>query len=332
MALIPIETRQARTVLPHLRWYICGLLFFATTINYIDRQVLGLLKPVLEKDLGWREADYGWIVFAFQFAYALMMPFAGRLIDKLGTRLGYLLAVVVWSIAAMAHSLARDALQFGLARFALGFGESANFPAAIKTVADWFPQGERALATGIFNSGANIGAVVAPLVVPYLAVHYGWRSAFIFTGAVGFVWVLLWLWLYHKPKEHPRLSAEELTLIQAGDKACETAQRIPYSQLLTSRAAWAFCAGKFLTDPVWWFYLFWLPGFLNRSYGIDLSNLGLPLVVVYQASTIGSIGGGWISSALLNRGWKLNAARKTAMLICALAVTPVIFVARTGGK
>jgi ACS family hexuronate transporter-like MFS transporter len=281
--------------------------------------VLGLLKPVLEKELGWREADYGWIVFAFQFAYALMMPFAGRLIDKLGTRLGYLLAVVVWSFAAMAHALAANALQFGLARFALGFGESANFPAAIKTVADWFPQRERALATGIFNSGANIGAVVAPLVVPFLAVHYGWRSAFIFTGAVGFVWVILWLWLYHKPQDHPRLSPEELALIEAGDKAGEGAQRIPYSQLLTSRAAWAFCVGKFLTDPLWWFYMFWLPGFLNRSYGIDLSNLGLP--VVLQASTIGSIGGGWISSTLLKRGWTLNAARKTAMLICALSVT-----------
>jgi MFS transporter, ACS family, hexuronate transporter len=328
---MPVETR-ARTFLPHLRWYICGLLFFATTVNYIDRQVLGLLKPVLEKDLGWRESDYGWIVFAFQFAYALMMPFAGRLIDRLGTRIGYLLAVIVWSFAAMAHSLARNALQFGLARFALGFGESANFPAAIKTVADWFPQRERALATGIFNSGANIGAVVAPLVVPYLAVHYGWQSAFIFTGAVGFIWVLLWLWLYRKPQDHPLLSPQELALIQAGHEPGEAAQRIPYSRLLASRAAWAFCTAKFLTDPVWWFYLFWLPGFLNRTYGIDLSNLGLPLVVVYQASTIGSIGGGWISSALLKRGWTVNAARKTAMLICAVAVTSVVFVARTGGN
>jgi len=332
MALMPVETRPAKTFLPHLRWYICGLLFFATTVNYIDRQVLGLLKPVLEKDLGWRESDYGWIVSAFQFAYALMMPFAGRLIDRLGTRIGYLLAVVVWSFAAMAHSLARNALQFGLARFALGFGESANFPAAIKTVADWFPQCERALATGIFNSGANIGAVVAPLVVPYLAVHYGWRSAFIFTGAVGFVWVLLWFWLYRKPQDHTLLSPQELALIQAGHEPGEAALHIPYSRLLASRAAWAFCIGKFLTDPVWWFYLFWLPGFLNRTYSIDLSNLGLPLVVVYQASTIGSIGGGWISSALLKRGWTVNAARKTAMLICAVAVTSVVFVARAGGN
>ena len=332
MAPIPVETRPATTLLRHLRWYICGLLFFATTINYIDRQVLGLLKPVLEKELGWREADYGWIVFAFQLAYALMMPFAGRLIDKLGTRLGYLLAVVVWSVAAMAHALAGTAVQFGFARFALGFGESANFPAAIKTVADWFPQRERALATGIFNSGANIGAVVAPLVVPYLALHYGWRSAFIFTGAVGFVWVILWLSFYYQPKDHPRLSPQELSLIQAGAEAGEPPHGIPYSRLLTSRAAWAFSVGKFLTDPVWWFYLFWLPGFLNRTYGIDLSSLGLPVVVVYQASTIGSIGGGWISSALLSHGWKLNAARKTAMLICALAVTSVIFVARTGGN
>lgn len=332
MAVIPVEKGAATSYLPHLRWYICGLLFFATTVNYIDRQVLGLLKPVIEKDLGWSEVDYGWIVTAFQFAYALMMPFAGRLIDKLGTRLGYMLAVVVWSFAAMAHALARNAVQFGMARFALGFGESANFPAAIKTIADWFPQRERALATGIFNSGTNIGAVVAPLTVPYLAVHYGWQSAFIFTGAVGFLWVVLWLWFYHKPEEHPRLSPEERTLIEAGREPEAASERIPYSQLLTSRAAWAFAVGKFLTDPVWWFYLFWLPGFLNRIYGVDLSHLGLPLVVVYQACTFGSIGGGWIPSFLLRRGWTVNAARKTAMLICAVAVTSVVFVARAGGN
>jgi ACS family hexuronate transporter-like MFS transporter len=329
---LPIEKSRAKAFIPNLRWYICGLLFFATTINYIDRQVIGLLKPVLEKELGWGEADYGWIVFGFQFAYAAMMPFAGRLIDKLGTRLGYALAVAVWSFAAMGHSLARNAMQFGIARFALGFGESANFPAAIKAVADWFPRRERALATGIFNSGSNIGAVVAPLAVPYLAVHYGWRSAFICTGAIGFVWVLLWLLLYHEPEDHPRLSPDELELIQAGNEPAVAAERIPYARLLTSRPAWAFFVGKFLTDPVWWFYLFWLPGFLNRAYSIDLSNLGLPLVVVYQASTIGSIGGGWISSSLLKRGWTLNGARKTAMLICATAVTAVIFVANAGGN
>jgi ACS family hexuronate transporter-like MFS transporter len=322
---IPVPT------LANLRWYICGLLFFATTVNYIDRQVLGLLKPILEKELGWTESSYGWIVFAFQLAYALMMPLAGRAIDYLGTRLGYLIAVIVWSIAAAAHALAGSALGFGMARFALGFGESANFPAAIKTVAVWFPQRERALATGIFNSGANIGALAAPLAVPYLALHYGWRSAFVATGAMGILWIVAWLWLYREPGEHPLLAAEERDLIRSGDDT-QIRQRISYRRLLTDRAAWAFLVGKFLTDPVWWFYLFWLPGFLNRTYNVDLSNLGLPLVVIYQASMVGSIGGGWMSSAMIKRGWTVNRARKTAMLICAVAVTSAIFIGQTGGN
>jgi len=299
---------------------ICGLLFFATTINYIDRQVLSLLKPVLEKELGWNESQYGWIVFGFQLAYGLMMPLAGRILDWLGTRLGYLLAVALWSVAAMLHALAGSAVQFGVARFALGFGESANFPAALKTVTNWFPRRERALATGIFNSGSNIGAVVAPLVVPYLALHFGWRSAFVATGAIGFVWLACWALYYREP------NSGEKTLLRAGEEEEEAGPPLPYAHLLRSRTAWAYLLGKFLTDPVWWFYLFWLPGFLNRVYGLDLSNLGLPLIVVYQAASIGSIGGGWISSALLKRGWSLNRSRKTAMLICACAVTGVIFV------
>ena len=303
------------------RWYVCGLLFFATTINYVDRQVLGLLKPLLEKELGWSEAQYGWIVFAFQLAYALMMPFAGRLIDWAGARLGYAVAVALWSLAAMGHALARSAIGFGVARFALGLSESANFPAAIKTVADWFPQRERALATGIFNSGANVGAIVAPLAVPFLALHYGWRSAFIATGAAGFAWVLLWWGSFRQPPEPGGL---------APDRA--PAERIPLRGLLANRAAWAFIIGKFLTDPAWWFYLFWLPGFLNRVYGLDLAHLGLPIMVIYQASTVGSIGGGWISAALLKRGWPPNRAREAAMLICALAVTPVIFVGTARGN
>jgi MFS transporter, ACS family, hexuronate transporter len=303
---------------------ICGLLFFATTINYVDRQVLSLLKPVLEKELGWNEAQYGWIVFGFQLAYALMMPLAGRMLDWLGTRLGYLVAVALWSIAAMLHALAGSAVQFGMARFALGFGESANFPAALKTVTNWFPRRERALATGIFNSGSNIGAVAAPLLVPYLALHFGWRSAFVATGALGFVWLALWAMCYREP------NSAETALLRTGEEEEETGEPLPYARLLTSRTAWAYLLGKFLTDPVWWFYLFWLPGFLNRVYGLDLSNLGLPLIVVYQAASIGSIGGGWISSALLKRGWSLNRARKTAMLICAIAVTGVIFVKNAG--
>jgi ACS family hexuronate transporter-like MFS transporter len=302
----------------NFRWYVCGLLFFATTVNYIDRQVLGLLKPVLEKELGWSEANYGWIVFAFQTAYALMMPFAGRLLDWVGTRLGYAVAVTFWSLAAMAHSLARGVPGFGLARFALGLSESANFPAAIKTVADWFPQRERALATGIFNSGANVGAILAPLIVPYLALHYGWRSAFVVTGAIGFLWVVLW-WQSFRKHTAP------------GDEPQEKTAQVPYSDLLTNRAAWAFLIGKFLTDPVWWFYLFWLPGFLSRVYGLNLSQLGMPVIVVYQASALGSIGGGAIPAALVKRGWKPNRARKAALLICALAVTSVVFVMRAHG-
>ncbi|HLY17001.1 MAG TPA: MFS transporter [Bryobacteraceae bacterium] len=303
------------------RWYVCGLLFFATTINYVDRQVLGLLKPALEKEFGWREADYGWIVFAFQLAYAITMPAAGRLIDWAGARLGYAVAVAAWSLSAMGHALARSAFGFGVARFALGLSESANFPAAITTVAEWFPQRERALATGFFNSGANIGAIVAPLVVPFLALHYGWRSAFIATGASGFAWVLLWLGSVRRSHERNRLARETAIAVS-----------VPLGDLLASRSAWAFILGKLLTDPAWWFYLFWLPGFLNRVYGLDLAHLGLPIMVVYQASTVGSIGGGWISAALLKRGWEPRRARETAMLVCAVAVTSVVFVGAARGN
>ncbi len=303
---------------PRFRWYICGLLFFATTINYIDRQVIGLLKPVLEKEMGWKESEYGWIVFAFQAAYAVMMPLAGRLIDWAGTRVGYAVAVALWSMAAMAHSLPRSALGFGAARFGLGLSEAGNFPAAIKTVADWFPQRERALATGIFNSGANVGAILAPLVVPYLALHYGWRAAFLATGAVGFLWVVLWLVLFREPQA------------TTGGKNEASSGRIPYGQILRTRAAWAFFIGKFLTDPVWWFYLFWLPGFLNSNYGLDLSHLGPPVIVVYQASAVGSVGGGWISAKLIQRGWRPARAREAAMLLCAVCVTAVIFVITAG--
>ncbi|HTQ57828.1 MAG TPA: MFS transporter [Bryobacteraceae bacterium] len=300
-----------------LRWYICGLLFFATTINYVDRQVLGLLEPFLAKEMGWREAQYGWIVFAFQLAYALTMPIAGRLVDWAGTRLGYAVAVACWSLAAMAHALARNAMGFGLARFGLGLSESANFPAAISTVADCFPQKERALATGIFNSGANIGAILAPLIVPPLAIHYGWRWAFVATGAAGLLWVLLW-WssLRGRPLQ----------------QSAKRPAALPVRELLHRRATWAFILGKFLTDPAWWFYLFWLPGFLHRAYGLDLAHLGLPVIIVYQFSAIGSVGGGWIPSALLKHGWTPNRAREAALLICALVVTPVILAGHTHGN
>jgi len=305
---------------PRWRWYICGLLFYASTVNYIDRQVLGLLKDTISKQLGWTESDYGWIIAAFQFAYAIMMPVAGRIIDWLGPKLGYALAICVWSIAAMSHALARNALQFGIARFGLGLGESANFPAAIRTVTDWFPQNERALATGLFNSGTNVGAVIAPLVVPWITVRFGWRWAFIFTGGLVAIWLVLWFTGYRHPAARGAIKPDN------------TAPRPAYLSLLAERGTWAFLAGKFLTDPVWWFYLFWLPGFLNRTYKLDLLHVGVPLVIIYLSADVGSIGGGWLSSALLKRGWTVNAARKTALFVCALAVTGVMFVPATRGN
>lgn len=316
---------------PYLRWYICGLLFYATTVNYLDRQVIGLLKPVLSREMGWREADYGWVVFAFQSAYALTMPLAGQIIDRVGTRLSYALAVVMWSVASMSHALARSAVQFAAARFFLGVGEAGNFPAAIKTVAAWFPKRERALATGIFNSGANLGALIGPLLVPFVAGRFGWRFSFVATGLLDLLWVAAWLAVYRPPREHKRLSAEELALIES-DGSEEPARTIPYLHLLGTRAAWAFLLGKFLTDPVWWFYLFWLPGFLNGRYGLNLASLGPPLITVYLAADVGSVAGGWLSGRLLARGYSLTRARKTALVTCALAVVPVSVIMRTSGS
>ncbi|MBC7925854.1 MAG: MFS transporter [Bryobacteraceae bacterium] len=328
-----MSSANARNTIPNLRWYICGLLFFATTINYIDRQVLGILKPVLRTELGWDEEQYGDIVFAFQLAYAIMLPLTGRLIDWLGTRVSYMLAVVVWSFAAMAHALASSAAGFSVARFALGFGEAGNFPAAIKTVSDWFPARERALATGIFNSGSNVGAIAAPLIVPWIAATWGWREAFVVTGALGFAWVLLWWWLYRQPRDHRNLDAAELAFIESDREAeIDSPVRVSYRELLRKRKAWAFMLGKFLTDPIWWFYLFWLPGFLFDRYNLNLTQLGPPLVVVYLAADVGSIGGGWLSSALLSRGFTVNTARKVALLVCAIAVTPAVFIMYAGSN
>jgi MFS transporter, ACS family, hexuronate transporter len=325
------ELHKARRTLPQLRWYICGLLFFATTVNYVDRQVIGILKPTLEAELGWRESDYGWIVLAFQCAYAMTMPVAGRIIDRLGTRLGYALAVLVWSLASISHSLAANFWQFAAARFGLGIGEAANFPAAIRTVADWFPKRERALATGIFNSGTNLGAIVAPLLVPFVAARFGWRSSFLATGSLDLIWLVLWLVFFRRPSEHSLLSQQELDLIES-DREPDLPLNIPYQSLLKIRGAQAFLIGKFLTDPVWWFYLFWVPGFLHSNYGLNLVQLGPPLIVIYLAADVGSVCGGWLSSTLLKRGWSPIAARKTAMLVCALAVLPVIGIIFSGGK
>ncbi len=310
----------------HFRWVICGLLFFATTINYVDRQVLGILAVPLQKEIGWSEIDYGWIVTSFQMAYAIAMVVVGRLVDVLGVRLGFALCVSCWSVAAMGHGLASSVVGFATARFALGLGEAGNFPASIRTIAEWFPKRERALATGIFNSGSNIGAVITPLIVPWIALNYGWRWAFVLTGAAGFLWLISWLTLYQRPEVHPRLSALELAHIQ-DSKVDETAP-IPWTDLLKVRNTWVLGLGKFLTDPIWWFYLYWVPKFLNSQHGLTLDQIGLPLVTIYLAADVGSIGGGWLSSGLIGRGWPVLRARKTAMLICALSVTPMIFASR----
>ena len=329
----------------HYRWVVCALIFFATTINYVDRQVIGILKSTLQGEFGWSEIDYSNIVFAFQTAYAIGLLLAGRLMDRLGTKLGYALAIVVWSVAAIAHA---EATVFGpavaallavfgfvalpsvagfiAARFALGLGEAGNFPAAIKATAEWFPKKERAFATGIFNSGTNIGALVTPLVVPWITIAYGWYWAFVVTGVLGFAWLVAWWLMYDQPEKHPRVTAAELAYIRS-DPA-EATTTIPWAALLPHRGAWAFAIGKFMTDPIWWLYLFWIPDFLGRNYGLDLTTLGPPIVAIYLIADIGSIGGGWLSSTLIKRGWSINAGRKTAMLVCALCVVPIIFAAR----
>lgn len=307
------------------RWFICALLFFATTINYVDRQVIGVLAPELQKIIGWNEIEYGWIVTAFQMAYAIGFLVAGRLIDRVGTRIGYALMFSIWSLAAIGHALAASVLGFAFARFMLGLGESGNFPAALKTVAEWFPRKERALATGIFNAGTNMGAIIAPIVVPVIAIQFGWRAAFIATGLLGIPWLIAWLAFYRRPDETKRLSASEFAYIRSD--AEEPTVKIPWLRLLPHRQTWAYVLGKFLTDPIWWFFLFWLPKFLNTRYGLSLGELGPPLVVIYILSDVGSICGGWLSSGLLKRGWTVNNARKTAMLVCALSVVPIVVAA-----
>jgi len=309
------------------RWLICGLLFFAASVNYMDRQVIGLLKPILQVQFGWTEEGYSNIVVAFQLAYGLGLLFIGRLIDRIGTRKGFSLAVLFWSIAAMAHAMAGSVFQFAVARFSLGIGESGSFPASIKAVAEWFPKRERALATGIFNSGTNVGAIVAPLIVPWLTLRFGWRMAFIATGALGLLWIAAWLALYQRPERSALVSAGELALIHSDPQEREDV--VPWRTLLKLRQAWAVGLGKMFTDPIWFVYLFWMPDFLNRNLHLDLKGMALPLFIIYSGASVGSIAGGWLSSSLLNRGWALNASRKTALLVCALAVTPIMLAALT---
>jgi MFS transporter, ACS family, hexuronate transporter len=310
----------------YFRWVVCALLLFGTTKNYMDRNVLGVLNVTLQKELGWTQIDYGNLVVAFQAAYAVGMLIAGRLMDKLGTRLGYALAMVFWSLASMGAALGTSWRSFAISRVALGLGEAAIFPASIKAVAEWFPRKERALATGIFNSGTSFGAMLAPAAVAWITVRWGWRGAFVGVGALGFVWLVFWLLLYRKPEEQPLLSRAELDYIRSDPQPAVT--KTKWARLIPLRQTWAFVAGKFLTDPVWWFYLFWVPGFLQSQHGLPLTGITLPIVVIYLISDVGSVVGGWISSSLIKRGHSVNAARKTAMLICAIGVIPVVFAYR----
>ncbi len=311
------------------RWVICSLLFFATTVNYLDRTVISLLKDTLEKEFAWSESDYSYIVIAFQSAYALGMLAAGRIVDKIGTKIGYALSIFLWSLAAMAHALVSNTFGFLIARASLGITEAGNFPAAIKTTAEWFPKKERAFATGIFNSGTNIGAIIAPLSVPYIAAYMGWRWAFIITGAFGFLWLFFWFIFYEKPAKQKRLGKAEFDLIHSdADEVqpdADQGPKVKWFQLLAFRQTWAFVFGKLLTDPVWWFYLFWLPAFLKAQYGLEKTAVALPVAAVYTLSSIGSIFGGWLPLYFIRKGWPVFRSRKTSMLIYAFAVIPVVF-------
>lgn len=319
---------QGSSRIGYFRWIICALLLLGTTKNYMDRQLLGVLKTTLQHDFGWNEIDYSNLVFAFQAAYAAGMLAVGWLIDRLGTRLGYALAMAFWSLASMAHALGHSLTGFLVFRSALGLGESGVFPASIKTVAEWFPKKERSLATGIFNAGANLGAIITPLAAPWITIHWGWRWAFVVTGGIGFLWLAAWLAVYQKPEQHPRLGAPEFQYIRS-DPPERSAAKIPWLQLLPHRQTWAFIAGKFIIDPIWYFYLFWIPDFLQRRHGLSLATIGLPIVAIYVLSDIGSVAGGGLSSWLLGRGRSVNTARKTAMFVCAASAVPIVFAYRT---
>jgi len=323
-------SREIETHAPHplkmtnIRWRICALLFFANTINYMDRQVLGVLKPLLQVKIGWSELQYGYIVEAFQAAYALGLLMMGSIIDTIGVRLGYALAIGIWSLAAMSHALARTPLSFGISRFFLGLGESGNFPAAIKTVAEWFPKKERAFATGIFNCGTNVGATLVPLVVPWIAVTIGWQWAFLFTGGFSLTWLIVWWMTYKSPELDTKVGAVELAHIRS-DPA-EPSKRVPWIKLMAYRQTWALVIGKGLTDPVWWFLLFWLPSYFTSAFGMKLTGLALPLVVIYNAAAVGSIGGGWLPAQGVKLGLSVKVARRLAMLLCAVTVMPIMLI------
>jgi ACS family hexuronate transporter-like MFS transporter len=309
-----------------IRWQILTLLFFATTINYIDRQVIGILKPFIADDLGWSESDYGYIVTAFQIAYAIGLITTGRFLDKYGTRIGYLWAIIVWSIAGMAHAAARSVTSFAIFRFALGIGESANFPAAVKSVAEWFPKKERAFAAGLFNAGSTVGAILTPIIVSAITISFGWQWAFIITGALGFIWLVFWLLYYHQPEKHPKISKEELAYIRQDKDEKNYEEPIRWIDLFKHKQTIGICSTRFISDWVWWFFLFWIPDFLNKTHGVNINEVVLPLIIIYAVSIGGGIGGGWMSSHFIKLGKSVDYARKVTILMCALIVLPVMLV------
>jgi MFS transporter, ACS family, hexuronate transporter len=303
------------------RWVICTLLFFATTVNYVDRSVLSVLAPTLKAKIHWTDTNYGDINAAFTAAYAVGLLLAGRMIDVIGVRFGYAIALVCWALSSIGHAFVRTALGFGIARVCLGFFESANFPAAVKATAEWFPNKERSFAIGLFNSGANIGAIIAPLVVPFIAARFGWQWAFVATGTTELIWVFFWVPIYRRPADHPRVSKEELAYITSDP--FESVTPVKWVKLFPHRQTWAFSIGKMLIDPIWWFWLFWASPFFHDKFGVDLKHIGLPLIIIYNLATIGSIGGGWIPTGFARLGWSTNLSRKMALLICAICVVPV---------
>ena len=336
------------------RWTICALLFFATTVNYLDRQVLSLLAPDLSKEFGWSNTDYANITAVFQFVYAISMLFAGRIIDKLGTKAGFVWAITIWSIGAVMHAFAipignaflwtnvvasASILGFMISRAVLAIGESGNFPAAIKATAEYFPKKERSFATGIFNSGSNVGAILAPLTVPWIALNWGWQTAFILIGAVGFLWMFFWIFYYNKPTNQKRLSGAEFEYIKsdnqdtvAADEVEGTKEKVAWFKLLGYKQTWAFVFGKFMTDGVWWFFLFWLPKYLDAQYGMTGTQIMLPLAVLYSMTMFGSIGGGWFPMYFIRKGYTPYDGRMKAMLLIALFPLVVLLAQPLGGS
>lgn len=310
----------------NIRWFMLSLVFLATTINYLDRQVMGLLKPILEKEFVWDEKDYSYIVMAFTATYAIGYLAMGRFIDRVGTKIGYAVSLIVWSLASIGHGFVKSTVGFIIARSTLGISEAGNFPAAIKSVAEWFPKKERALATGIFNSGATVGAILAPLLVPFILGHYGWRETFVWIGALGLLWILLWWRFYQIPEKTKKLTSEELQYIKSDqDGKTKEQSKIPLSELLKYKVTWSFAIGKMLTDPIWYFFMFWLPAYFSDVFKMDLTKPSIPLIIIYSGTTIGSIGGGYLSSVLIKKGWAIGKARSFTMLLFALMVVPVMF-------